>query len=306
MKRRVFIACFLILGFTAFSQVESKISTIRIRYGEPVVLRLEVKTKNSDKIILPAIKDTLSFHLEVLSRKIDTLKNPEGNTYIDSILFSGYEAGNFTVPSLNVQINFQVFATPKYRLKVDSMVVDSLKQPLYDIKPIISEPKTWIDFLEQYWVHLLVSLIALLIILTLAILYYLERKKKKSGKITFANPDLTALKKISKLEKTSYLEKGLSKKYYTELVFILKEYMEKSWKFPADKLLSDDLTDYLEQHDFIDAKEKSELQLIFYSADLAKFAKSRPSIEDSKMHTQLAKNFINETKKGFYNLKEHD
>jgi len=293
------------LGFTAFSQVESKISTLRIQYGEPVVLRLEVKAKNSDKIILPVIKDTLSFHLEVLSRKIDTLKNPEGNTYIDSILFSGYEAGNFTIPSLNVQVNSQIFVTPKYRLKVDSMVVDSLKQPLYDIKPIISEPKTWVDFLKQYWVHFLVSLIAFLIIITLAVLYYLERKKK-SGKRVSTHPDLTALKKISKLEKTSYLEKGLSKKYYTELVFILKEYMEKSWKFPADKLLSDDLTDYLEQHDFIDAKEKSELQLIFHSADLAKFAKSRPSIEDSKMHTQLAKNFINETKKGFYNLKEHD
>ncbi|MDR3272170.1 MAG: BatD family protein [Flavobacteriaceae bacterium] len=306
MKRSLSILFILIFSFLAFSQVKSTISTLRIRYGEPVVLRLEVEAKKSDKVVLPALKDTLSFHLEILNRKIDTLKRSNSNTYIDSISFSGYDEGNFTVPPLNVQINSQNFATSKYRLTIDSMIVDTLKQPLYDIKPIISEPKTWLDFFKQYWVHLLVALVILLVIIALSILYYLERKKKKSGKIISTNPDGVALKKISKLEKTSYLEKGLSKKYYTELVSILKEYMENRWKFPATKLFSDDLTDYMNEHGWINDKEISKLQTLFHAADLAKFAKSRPSVEDSKMHTQLAKNFINETKKEFYNLREYD
>ncbi len=42
---------------------------------------------------------------------------------------------------------------------------------------------------------------------------------------------------------------------------------------------------------------------IFHSADLAKFAKSRPTVAETKIHTKMAKKFINDTKTEFLNLR---
>lgn len=305
IKKIVYIYSFLLFCTFSYSQVlKSSISTTKIKYGEPIVLKLEVEGKKSDRIVFPFIKDTLAYHLELLNNKIDTLSNKGTYIYTDSISFSAYELGKFTVPSQKVLINSKEYFSPEYHITVDSMVVDSLKQPLYDIRPIITEPKTIGDYVEQYWMYMVAGFIFLIIIIIVIISYYLERKRKRSGKNSKLDPVTLAIRKINKLKKSNYLDKGMSKKYYSELIVILKDYMEFRWKFPASKLLSDDLITYLKDKNFINKEEEEALNTIFHSADLAKFAKSRPMVEDTLIHTEMARKFINETKTEFFNLKE--
>jgi hypothetical protein len=307
VKLKITISTLLLLTTYFYAQVPlSSLSRTRIKYGEPVVLRVQVQVPKTDNVVFPLIKDTITYHLEVLGRKKDTLIQEGKYLYIDSITFSGYEEGTFTVPPQRILINSKEYFTPSYKITVSSAPVDSLQYPLYDIRPIITEPKIFRDYFEQYWLYMIMGATILIVAVILAVLYYLERKKKKSDRYTGANPDVLAIKKLQKLEKSGYLDKGLSKKYYSEMVSILKEYMEARWKFPATKLLSDDLIDYLKDKSWIDQKEENDLNVIFRSADLAKFAKSRPSVPETKVHTEIAKKFINETKTEFYNLREQD
>jgi hypothetical protein len=265
-----------------------------------------VKAEKADNIVFPVIKDTLTYHLELLGRKKDTLIQDEKYVYTDSITFSGYEEGLFTVPSQRILVNSKEYFTRQYKVRIVPVPVDSLKYPLYDIRTIITEPKIFRDYFEQYWLYMVMGATILIVAIVLAVLYYLERKKKKSGEYTGTSPDVIAIKKLKKLEKSGYLNKGLSKKYYTEMISILKEYMEAHWKFPATKLLSDDLIEYLGEKNRIDDKEKQSLGIIFHAADLAKFAKSRPTIPETKIHTEMAKKFIDETKTEVYNFREQD
>ncbi len=238
MKLKIIITAFLAYSciFSYTQTVTSSLSVQNIKYGEPAVLRLEVKGNKSDNIVFPFIKDTLSYHLELLGDKRDTLiHSSEGRVYIDSISFSGYETGTFTVPSQKILINSQEYFSPEYKITVEPVAIDTLKTPLHDIRPIITEPKIFRDYLEQYWIYMLMGLVIFIVAIILAILYYLERKKKKSGDYPGVGPDVIAIRKLDKLEKTNYLDKGLSKKYYSEMISILKEYMEVRWKFPATK-----------------------------------------------------------------------
>lgn len=306
MKRKiVYIFSFFFLYTFAYSQeLKCSISTTKIKYGEPIILKLEVKGNKSDRIVFPYIKDTLTYHLELLNRKIDTLTHDKIRIYTDSISFSVYELGQFKVPPQKVIINSKEYFSPEYHITVDSMVIDSLKQPLYDIRPIITEPKTIKDYIEQYWMYMLAGLIFIIIFIIVIISYYLEKKGKGSWRKKNSDLGILAIKKINKLEKSNYLNRGLSKKYYSELIVILKDYMEFRWKFPASKLITEDLISYLINNKFINKEEEEALIVIFHSADLAKFAKSRPTVQETRIHTEMARKFINDTKMEFLNLKE--
>lgn len=301
MRLIVVIFSFFLFSIFAYSQnpFGTSISSEKIRYGEEVVLKLEVKTSKSKGIIFPEIKDTLSCHLEILENKRDTLFKDGIYTYTDSIKFSAYEPGIFTVPSQKVQINSKEYFSPKYKLIVDSMVVDSTKQPLYDIYPIVQEPKIFQDYVKQYWVYILMAFVILTVILIVMVLYFIENKKKKISGDKILHPYKLALNKLNKLEKSDYLSKGLSKKYYSEMVLILKEYMEQRSGIGATQLFSEDLILYLEKNFKIKEEQKNDLKNIFQAADLAKFAKSKPTIEETIQHTQMAKKFISESNTDF-------
>ena len=96
------------------------------------------------------------------------------------------------------------------------------------------------------------------------------------------------------------------KQYYSELASILKEYMEARWDFPATKLLSDDLLECLKKERWVDEQEAENLSAIFKTSDLAKFAKFKPTPEETKIHMDKAINFINQTKTDSPKIKLQD
>lgn len=297
MKFKIFILYFFTLSL--FLQAQAPISNIsadHIKYGEPVVLKILVKAHKNDTIIFPTIIDTLSAKFEVLENKKDTLTKGNFCLFSDSIIFSAYESGVFTVPPQRVLVNSGEYFTPAYKITVEAVPTDSIKTPLFDIKNIIKEPKNGWDYLREYWIYVAIIMGILLVFMAAFIIFYLLKRQRKKLVNPIINPDIIAFKRLKKLKKSNYLEKGLNKKYYSELTAILKDYMESLWDFPATKLLSDDLLDYIKKEKWVDQREIENLTVIFNAADLAKFAKYKPTIEDTKLYTDFARNFINSTK----------
>jgi hypothetical protein len=297
VKFKIFIVYFFIVSVIIYAQTPvSTISTDYIKFGEPIVLKIIVKTNHNDTIIFPTIKDTLSAKFEVLRQKKDTLFKDSFRYISDSIIFSAYDEGIFTVPPQRVLVNSREYYTPPYRIKVIPVSTDSVRIPLFDIKTIVKVPKSIWDYLQFYWMYMIVIIIFLLII----IIYIIRRKKKKSV-LHKTYPDILAIQRLKKLKKSNYSDKDLYKKYYSELTAILKEYMEARWNFPATKLLSDDLLEYIKKERWIDEQEEENLSDIFKTADLAKFAKLKSTPEETRNHMDKAINFINLTKQIYQN-----
>ncbi|CVK15396.1 hypothetical protein Ga0061079_101210 [Apibacter mensalis] len=301
MKFKIFIVYFSIVSIFIHAQAPvSTISTDYIKFGEPVTLKVTVKSNHNDTIIFPTVKDTLSAKLEVLRQKKDTLYKDNIRFISDSIIFSAYEEGTFTVPSQRILINSREYYTPSYKVTVIPVSTDSIRTPLFDIKTIVKVPKNSWDYLQNYWQYIV------LIIFIVAIIIYIVRRKKKKSVIHKTYPDVLAINRLKKLNKSNYLDKNLYKKYYSELASILKEYMEARWDFPATKLLSDDLLECLKKERWIDGQEAENLSAIFKTADLAKFAKFKPTPEETKIHMDKAINFINQTKTDSPKIKLQD
>lgn len=302
MKFKIFIVYFFIAALLIRAQIPvSKISTDYIKFGEPIVLKITVKTGQKDTIIFPTIIDTLSEKFEVLRQKKDTLNKNNSIFISDSIIFSAYEEGTFSVPPQRILVNSKEYFTPSYKVTVAPVVTDSVKTPLFDIKSIVQIPKNVWDYIQPYLGYVLI----LLVILVCVIIYFIRRKKKKSETYK-SEPDVLAIKRLKKLKKSNYIAKDLYKKYYSELTSIIKEYMEARWNFPATKLLSDDLLEYLKKEKLIDENEIENLSGIFKTSDLAKFAKYKPTPEEAKLHMEKAINFINLTKTDSPKIKLQD
>lgn len=302
MKFKIFIVYFFIAAILIRAQIPvSKISTDYIKFGEPIVLKITVKTGQKDTIIFPTITDTLSEKFEVLRQKKDTLRKNNSIFISDSIIFSAYEEGTFSVPPQRILVNSKEYFTPSYKVTVAPVVTDSVKTPLFDIKSIVQIPKNVWDYIQPYLGYVLI----LLVILICVIIYLIRRKKKKS-ETHKSEPDVLAIKRLKKLKKSNYIAKDLYKKYYSELTSIIKEYMEARWNFPATKLLSDDLLEYLKKEKWIDENEIENLSGIFKTSDLAKFAKYKPTPEETKLHMEKAINFINLTKTDSPKIKLQD
>lgn len=302
MKFKIFIVYFFIAAILIHAQIPvSKISTDYIKFGEPIVLKITVKTGQKDTIIFPTITDTLSEKFEVLRQKKDTLSKNNSIFINDSIIFSAYEEGTFSVPPQRILVNSKEYFTPSYKVTVAPVVTDSVKTPLFDIKSIVQIPKNVWDYIQPYLGYVLI----LLVILVCVIIYFIRRKKKKSETYK-SEPDVLAIKRLKKLKKSNYIAKDLYKKYYSELTSIIKEYMEARWNFPATKLLSDDLLEYLKKEKLIDENEIENLSGIFKTSDLAKFAKYKPTPEEAKLHMEKAINFINLTKTDSPKIKLQD
>ncbi|QII71118.1 protein BatD [Apibacter sp. B3706] len=302
MKFKIFIVYFFIAVILIRAQIPvSKISTDNIKFGEPIVLKITVKTGQKDTIIFPTITDTLSEKFEVLRQKKDTLRKNNSIFISDSIIFSAYEEGTFSVPPQRILVNSKEYFTPSYKVTVAPVVTDSVKTPLFDIKSIVQIPKNVWDYIQPYLGYVLI----LLVILVCVIIYLIRRKNKKS-ETHKSEPDVLAIKRLKKLKKSNYIAKDLYKKYYSELTSIIKEYMEARWNFPATKLLSDDLLEYLKKEKWIDENEIENLSGIFKTSDLAKFAKYKPTPEETKLHMEKAINFINLTKTDSPKIKLQD
>lgn len=302
MKFKIFIVYFFIAAILIRAQIPvSKISTDYIKFGEPIVLKITVKTGQKDTIIFPTITDTLSEKFEVLRQKKDTLRKNNSIFISDSIIFSAYEEGTFSVPPQRILVNSKEYFTPSYKVTVAPVVTDSVKTPLFDIKSIVQIPKNVWDYIQPFLGYVLI----LLVILVCVIIYLIRRKKKKS-ETHKSEPDVLAIKRLKKLKKSDYIAKDLYKKYYSELTSIIKEYMEARWNFPATKLLSDDLLEYLKKEKWLDENEIENLSDIFKTSDLAKFAKYKPTPEETKLHMEKAINFINLTKTDSPKIKLQD
>ena len=75
---------------------------------------------------------------------------------------------------------------------------------------------------------------------------------------------------------------------------IIRRYTENRFDFIALELATDEIISQLKNK--VDNRQLSSIAILLQRADLAKFAKSKPSVEENKESMQLAKNFIHETK----------
>ena len=265
--------------------VEAKVDSSAIKIGAQLNLVLKTKVPKKSKVIFPEANQFGDF--EVLeSYPTDTIKKSDAYELVKRYGLTKFDSGKYVVPRLSVVINNQVHFSDSISVTVADVVVDTLKQKMYDIKNIIPVKS---DF-GNWWIYLL-------ILIGLAVIgYFVYRfiKKKKTEEkpvvIEFKSPIEKATSLLQQLEKKELWQKGEIKNYYSELTDIARNYIEEEIQIPAMESTTSELIEGLRNA----AKQKKlklssetveNLEKVLKQADLVKFAKVKPldfEIEEDK------------------------
>jgi len=203
IKRYLFL--FLLIATVGFAQqpVQTSVDSTKIKIGSQFNLTLKVKGTKQTRIAFPESK---SFgQLEVLeSFPVDTIKKDATYEFIKKYGLTQFDSGRYVIPRIPVLIGNKQFLSDSAVIEVNNVVVDTLKQKMYDIKPIV-EVK---DPTSNFWWYLL----GIVLLGGLGFLgYWLYKKyqnRPKEEVIVYASPIEKATILLKNLEKKSFLEHG--------------------------------------------------------------------------------------------------
>lgn len=285
----------------AFAQVvtvEAKIDSLQILIGEQAKIQLQVAMDSKQKASFPLFTDTLVRGVEVLeTSKIDTqyLNDNQRLLLTQEYTITSFDSALYYLPPLSVMVDDKEYKSRALALKVYSIPVDTLHpEHFFGQKTVMKAPFAWEDWRGAIGLSLLaIPLLVLLIYLIIRIRDNkpIIRKVKVEPKIP---PHVLAMRNIEKVKEQKTWKSGQPKEYYTELTDIIRIYIKDRFGFNALEMTSSEIIDML-----MEIKEKenlNELKTLFQTADLVKFAKHNPLINENDANLINAIDFINETK----------
>ena len=298
-KARQLVLSGLMILFTSFSfgQVSSKVDTTQIRIGEQINYKINVEADSSALIVFPEGQTFLPLEA-VEASNIDTTKNNAKILLSRIYKLTQFDSGVYTIPRQKIIIGDKPFFTDSLKVMVNPIEVDTTKQGLYDIKPIIEVDKTG----GNWWKYLLITL--LLIGLVAFLLYWFIWRKKpltEEEEIALLPPYDRAKIAIRKLDQSQFLLKSEIKKYYSELTLIIRKYLDEKVYDRAMESTTDELIlrlQLLKDGNQIPLKKDTinNLQSILKRADLVKFAKSKPDTALAEMDRDIIDKEIDNVK----------
>ncbi len=270
---------------TGWSQtIMAGIDRNKIVIGEQVQLVVAVENGKgiSGWINLP---DSIN-HIEVVARqKIDTIKIANIINYRQVITITSFDSGQWQIPPLSV--NGISKSTPP--ITIDVLPVDvSHLDDYHDIKDIIEVQ------VGTSW--MVIAAIALLTLLSIIIIYWLYKKKRK---VVTRAPVLTgtqtpldwAMDELDKLQQQQLYVQRQEKKHYSKLVDIARSYFHVQLHHQSLHLTTEE---WMLQLQSVDAD--NEIKISFFQllrlADTVKFAKYIPPAAENDKSVEVARNFI--------------
>ncbi|MDT0606470.1 BatD family protein [Croceitalea rosinachiae] len=298
---RGWLGGWLLFSFVGLAQTQStvkaNIDSTSIKIGEQIQYKITVETDSLNIVYFP--EDQTFSPLEMVEAlKIDTTKNKDRITLQRIYALTQFDSGAYTIPPQRIAINEEPFFTDSFQIKVADVVVDTTKQKMFDIKPLIEVEKSNAKLIRT----LLWVLFGLLIVGGLIYWFFLRKKPlTEEEKVALLPPFDRALLQLKELENSRYLIQDEYKKYYSELTDIVRSYLEEDVHVSALESTTDQLIEKLEL-----LKDAGELTLkedtieqfkkVLKTADLVKFAKSKPPTSVAEQDRQLVEDIVVKTK----------
>ena len=302
-----FILILFVLPTLHAQEVKVVTSTKNIKIGEQIEYKISVQAPADAAVVFPEGQTFGALEM-VKTNPTDTLKEAGKFRLEKAYYLTQFDEGKYTIPQQKIQISHKDFYTDSLLVEVHNVAIDTLKQPLYDAKPIaeVTSPSS-----SHLWLWI-VGIVALL--LTAAALYFFVfRKKKLSAEEERKKlpPFERAIQDLKDLQNSKYLIESQHKAYYTRLTDIVKEYLEDEVHILAKESTTDELLakiNDLQQTGklHLSAETISNLKRVLQNADLVKFAKSKPSDNNAEYDRETIENVVIKTQEAIPVIQPED
>jgi len=288
---------FSVFGFTQTTPVvSSEIDTTFIKIGEQLHFKVIVAADTTAQVIFPD-GQTFSPLETVEASETDTTREKERMILLKTYALTQFDSGSYKLPTQRIEIDGKGYFTDSLLIQVATVPVDTLKQQMFDIKPLIQVEKSS----RSYW-KLILGILAALLVIAGALYWFVFRKKPltEEEKVALLPPYDRALMELKKLENSRYIIQDEYKKYYSELTDIVRSYLEEDVHVSALESTTDQLIEKLEL-----MQDSGELELgdetlkqfknILQTADLVKFAKSKPEASIAEQDRKAVEQIVIKT-----------
>lgn len=295
VRKMLVVFFLLILSNNISAQVSAAIDSTTIQIGAEIKYTMQVETDTTQIVVFP--EGQTFAPLEVIeSYKTDTTKNGNRFKLIKEYALTQFDSGQYTIPRQKVMIGDQVFLTDSLKVQVRDVLVDTTKQKMYEIKPLVPVDASFFNWKKYIWW----ILIPLLLIGLIAFLV-LRRKKRKEAKEEELPPYERAILALQRIDSSHLLEQDSHKEYYSQLSDTARKYIDEEVYDHAMESTTDELIERLDEEIKtgslnLDKHTIEELKAVLKTADMAKFAKSKPDIGTAKADRNVIERVINETK----------
>lgn len=278
---KLVVALFLSLCTLAgFAQVTSTVDSTQIKIGSAFNLTIKATANEGSKVVFPNQQNIGPF--EVLEQsKTDTVSNGNNIELTKKYTLTQFDEGDYVVPRLSVYIDGKNHQTNLFNIKVNNVAVDTLKQPMHDIKAQIGG-ETDTDKLWKYFFGILFSIIA-------GVAAYFIVKRIQDKNLTEEDLYKTPLEKVTKklqlLDSKRLVLNGDVKSYYSEMTDVIRDYIEEVFEIPAKESTTSEVIQMLFQtiktkKIQLSKESVNDLKRVLQTADLVKFAKSEPMMNE--------------------------
>ena len=299
--RKTFLLFFplVLFSFTSgigqvYEEILIAVDSTEFKIGEQINIRFQVKRDSLSKIQFPEQPNFAPFEiLEIFP--LDTIRSQTHYLFTKKYALIQFDSGNYWIPKQKILINGVNAISDSISIRINTVVVDTLKQPLFDIKPLVKLERGYKELTKQIAVIFFILLVlAFLIFLGLRFQKKREEKRKKIPPFERALLELKALEEERPRLQEEY------KSYYSKLTEVVRRYLEEEANITALESTSKELLKKLEL--LIDSGKLDlsteillSLKQVLEHADLVKFARSAPEFEVATSDRNIVEDVVIKT-----------
>jgi hypothetical protein len=265
-----------------------------MRIGEQINYTLQIKADSTANVIFP--EQALFAPFEILEESpIDTLRAQSQFLFTKKYALIQFDSGAYWLPPQKVSVDGFAKISDSLLIQVATVPVDTLKQKLFDIKPIVQVEQNF-DSLTR---SLIFGLVVVLILIGLIYSFFFAKKRREESRKKLP-PFERAIEELKALESFTPSEQEEYKNYYSRLTDVVRRYLEEEAKITALESTTDELLIKLEA-----LKKSGKLELeketiknlksVLQTADLVKFALSTPEFGTTAKDRALVQGVVVET-----------
>ena len=291
----------LLLGFLGVEAQETAtlLSRDTILIGDQIEWIIPLQLKEGEKFFLEDIANPPAQGVEVIKGlEIDTLSSKKGLLDIQGrVILTSFDSGSYFLPPLIAMIErtsgkIDTLYMEGPTLEVTTVPIDTATYVIKDIKGQIRYPLTFKEVLP--WAGLALLLAAAIYALVRFIKLRRENRTFFGRPIVKDPPHIVALRSLDKIRRQKLWQNDKQKQFYTEVTDTLRQYVADRYDIVAMERPSAEMLADLKKQD-IDTRMFEDIEKMFGTADLVKFAKFQASAEENEEVIPTAVRFVNTT-----------
>lgn len=300
MRQTIFLLyCLALFSFAkgsaqAYEELRIAIDSTELRIGEQINIHYQIKGDSLSQIKFSDQPNFAPF--EVLEDfPLDTLRLQTHYLFTKKYALIQFDSGDYWIPKQKIMINNIGVISDSISIRINTVAVDTLKQPLFDIKPLVPVKRGYKKLIQQ------ISIAAFgLFLLILSLFLALRVQKKLVEKRKGLPPFDRALLELKALEEERPKLQEEYKSYYSKLTDVVRRYLEEEANITALESTSKELLKKLEllkdsgKLD-LDGETLRSLKRVLEHADLVKFARSAPEFEVATSDRNLVEDVVIKT-----------